>query len=105
MTGLEGLTGSTMTFESAESCSNFDLVFTDPSTSATCTADGAVAFVFHPPQNDIGTVGSGEGTFDVTCSDGTSCTGGGRDDPDRDGCSGPDEDRTRLGSETTDQRH
>ncbi|HEY1812538.1 MAG TPA: hypothetical protein VGG74_09345 [Kofleriaceae bacterium] len=73
--GLEGLTGSTMTFDSAESCSNvaLALTFTNSSTSATCTATGAVEFGAFT-NSGSGAGGSGDGSVDVTCSDGTTCT-------------------------------
>lgn len=73
--GLEGLTGSTMTFDSAESCSNVEVAvqLTNSSTGATCTATGAVEFGAFT-NSGSGAGGSGDGSVNITCSDGTSCT-------------------------------
>jgi hypothetical protein len=74
VTGLEDLSGSTMTFEGGGLCTDFELLFTDETTSASCTADGSLAFDSFSPGAGGLNEGSGDGTFNVTCSDGTTCT-------------------------------
>jgi hypothetical protein len=74
VTGLEDLSGSTMTFEGGALCTHFELIFINETTSASCTADGSLAFSDFSPNAGGLNEGSGGGTFDIMCSDGTSCT-------------------------------